>query len=278
MIHLVCVSRVLLGVMFARFARVAVLVVVFAPAAAFAGGGMPSDRACRLDTTDGAIVQQAAAAASVACRGGQGNDGGSACQSAQSQWRGTVQGLCASDPCTLDMPGVQIIENRVTAESIEDFLQVASDISSSGGGEIGSFRWMMDAHSGGPGDRMVKLTAQGVLTLPVEMPSHLSPSDQALVMKAMRMIRRHESRHRDAFYAVARKACADMNRRTGDTNDILRMYFCETGPGSNAAEQQKVDLLDGETKLIVRADGSKDVEARGAFHDVNSYITVGLCQ
>ena len=201
-----------------------------------------------------------------------------ACQMAQAQWRGTMQDLCSTDPCTLAMPGVQIIENRVTAESIEGFLEVAAEISQSGGGEIGSFRWMMQANpGGGTGNRLVKLTAQGLMTLPVEMPATIPADDLALIVKAMRMIRRHETRHRDAFYAVARTACAEMNRRTGDTNDILRKYFCETGPGSNAAEQQKVDLLDGTTKLVARADGKKDVESRGAYHDVGSYITEGLC-
>ena len=254
------------------------MAVIVAPFSAFAGSGMQADRACRLDATDDAVVQQAAAAASAACSGSQTVGADSACQTAQSQWRGTFRELCVSDPCTLDMPGVQIIENRVTAESIEDFLQVASEISSGGGGEIGSFRWMMNANPGGIGGRLVKLTAQGTMTLPVEMPSNLPPADEALVLKAMRMIQRHETRHRDAFYAVARKACADMNRRTGDTDDILRAYFCGTGPGTNAAEQQKVDLLDGETKLVVRADGTKDVESRGTFHDVDSYVTVGFCR
>ena len=277
MIHLALIKRFLFRSLGQRIASVALVVFVFAPAAAFAGSGMQSNRACRLDSADTVVVQQAAAAASVACNGSVTAGDAAACQTAQAQWRGTVRDLCASDPCTLSMPSVEIIENRVTAESIEDFLQVAADISSTGGGEIGSFRWMVNANSGGYGGRLVRLTAQGTMTLPVEMPSNLPPADQALVFKAMRMIQRHETRHRDAFYAVARKACAAMSRRTGDTEDILRSYFCGTGPGTNAAEQQKVDLLDGETKLVAYTDGTKGVEARGTWHDVNSYITVGLC-
>ncbi len=175
------------------------------------------------------------------------------------------------------MPGIQIIENRVTAESIEGFLQVAAEISESGGGEIGSFRWMMNAQGGRTGGRMVRLTAQGLMTIPVAMPASIPPTDAALIVKAMRIIRRHEMRHRDAFYAVARNACVEMNQRTGDTNDILRKYFCETGPGSNAAEQQRVDLIDGTTKLVVAADGTKDIQTRSAYHDVDSYVTAGLC-
>jgi hypothetical protein len=102
-------------------------------------------------------------------------------------------------------------------------------------------------------------------------------ADRALIRRAMRMIAAHEARHRDAFLAVARQACADITSRVGDTNDIFRRYFCGTGPGSNAAAQRQVDLLDGITELVVRQDGTKELVSRGADYDARRYVTAGLC-
>jgi len=248
------------------------LILIAAPA--LAEGALHRAPSCQLDSEDSDAVRQASEAAAAACRDGATQ----ACREAQAQQRQTVQGYCATDPCSLDISDMPVTRNRVAAHSIEDFLEEAAETSQSGAGEIGSFRWMVSGRSNGPGHRFIALNAGGAMVLPDIDGDDAPPADRTLIHKAMRMIAAHEARHRDTFLAVARQACADISSRAGDTNDIFRHYFCETGPGSNAAAQRQVDLLDGITELVVAQDGTKDVVSRGADHAASSYVTAGLCE
>jgi len=257
------------------FATYACVSALFFSAAgpAFSEGAVHRTSPCQLDAEDQAAVQQARAAAAEACRGGD----ASACQEAQTQLRQTISGFCSADPCSLQITAMPVTQNRVAAHSIDEFLEEASSTSMCPNGEIGNFRWSVDAQTSGPGHRFTTIVAGGTTMLPAYDEDAASP-DAALIRKAIRMITAHEARHRAAFLAVARQACAEINSRVGDTKDIFRKYFCETGPGSNAAAQRQVDLLDGITKLVVASDGTKDVVSRGADYDAGSYVMSGLCE
>jgi len=244
-----------------------------AAAPAFAEGATRAAAPCHLDAEDAAAVQQARDAAAAACRGGD----ASACEEAQTQLRQTIAGFCSADPCRLQITAMPVTANRVAAHSIDEFLEEAAGTSMCPNGEIGNFRWSVNAQSAGPGQRFTTLIASGATVLPAADSDGASP-DAPLIRKAIRMITAHEARHRAAFLAVARQACADISARVGDTKDIFRKYFCQTGPGSNAAAQRQVDLLDGITKLVVAADGTKDVVSQGADYDAGSYVMPGLCE
>jgi len=243
---------------------------------AFPEGAVHATPPCQLDAEDAAAVQQARNAAASACSGGDAES----CQDAQAQLRETISGFCSADPCTLQITAMPVTQNRVAARSIDAFLQDASGTSMCPNGEIGSFRWSVDAQTSGPGHRFTTLVAGGATMLPAldSSADDATNRDAPLIRKAIRMITAHEARHRAAFIAVARQACAEISSRVGDTKDIFRKYFCSTGPGSNAAAQRQVDLLDGITKLVVSADGKKDVVSHGADYDVSSYVTPGLCE
>jgi len=244
------------------------------PAPADAEGALRPAPSCQLDAEDQQAVRQASEATAAACA----DAASPACLAAQAQQRQLVRGYCSADPCSLGIDAMPVTRNRIAARSIEDFLEGAAEASQSGWGEIGSFRWTVNSLSEGPGHRFTALNAGGAMVLPVIDGNEAPPADQALIYKAMRIIAAHEARHRDAFLAVARQACADISSRVGDTNDIFRKYFCATGPGSNAAAQRQVDLMDGLTKLVITQDGRKDIVTTGVSHAASSYITAGLCE
>jgi hypothetical protein len=262
----------------AYFAMHACVLVLFSldPTSAFSEGGVRRQPPCQLDAEDAAIVQQARSAAAAACSG---TDAAS-CEQAQAQLRQTISGFCSAEPCSLQISAMPVARNRVAAQSIEAFLEDASSTSMCPNGEIGSFRWSIGAQTSGPGHRFTTLVAGGTTMLPeYDGSGDADPNpDAPLILKAIRMITAHEARHRAAFLAVARQACADISSRVGDTKDIFQKYFCGTGPGSNAAAQRQVDLLDGITKLVVSADGKKDVVSHGADYDAGRYVTPGLCE
>jgi hypothetical protein len=260
---------------FATFACVSLLFLLVA-VPAFSEGAVHRTAPCQLDAEDAAAVQQARASAAAACSGGDAET----CRDAQAELRQTISGFCSADPCTLQITAMPVAQNRVAAHSIDAFLEAASGTSMCPNGEIGSFRWSVGAQSSGPGHRFTTLVAGGTTMLPAVDSSEdaAADPDAPLIRKAIRMITAHEARHRAAFLAVARQACADISNRVGDTKDIFRKYFCETGPGSNAAAQRQVDLLDGITKLVISEDGKKDVVSHGADYDASSYVTPGLCE
>jgi hypothetical protein len=242
--------------------------------AAHAEGALRQAMSCKLDADDEEAVQQARDAAEAACSAAAAS---ASCAWAQAQWRGLAHDYCSAMPCTLDVSRIAVVRNRIAARSIEEFIAEAGESSESGNGEIGSFRWTLNAGTAGPGHRFIRLVAGGVMTLPDMDPDVNAGADTPLIEKAVRMVAAHEARHRDRFIAVARKACAEISKRIGDTNDIFNRYFCMTGPGSNAAAQRQVDLADGITRVVVGADGRKDLSTEGADYAAASYVTGGLC-
>ncbi len=247
---------------------------VHLPSPACAEGALRQARSCNLDANDEESVAQAGAAADAVCNHTAASE---ACKAARAQWRGLADNYCSDEPCTLDISGIAVVKHRIAARTIEDFIEQASEASQSGNGEIGSFRWTLSAEAAGPGHRFVKLVAGGVMTLPERDPDIDAGADTQLIEEAVRMIAAHEARHRDRFVAVAKKACADISKSKGDTNDIFNRYFCYTGPGSNAAAQRQVDLTDGLTRVIIDAAGKKDLTTEGADYAAASYVTGGLC-
>jgi hypothetical protein len=256
------------------FAAALLIAIAGLPARARAEGAVHLAPSCLLDAEDADAVRQAGDDMVAACHDGSSQ----ACLDARTRHRETVQDYCSADPCSLGIGDIPVIRNRVAARSIEEFLTQAAETSQSGAGEIGSFRWLVSGRSAGPGHRFLALNAGGAMVLPQMVGNDAPPADLALIHRAMRMIAAHEARHRDAFLAVARQACADISARVGDTNDIFRRYFCETGPGSNAAAQRQVDLLDGVTELVIAQDGKKDLVSHGADYAAARYVTAGLCE
>jgi hypothetical protein len=186
-----------------------------------------------------------------------------------------MRGGCGNDPCSPDLSQISTTTNDVAAQDIEDFLAQASSISASG--EIGSFRWAIGEHPVDATGQIIRLDAGGVMTLPALAPGVGQSADKPLILEAVQRIKAHEARHRDVFLAKAARACRDIMAGEAAT-DVIRHYFCETGPDSNAAAQRQVDLIDGMTSVVVADDGTRRLQSSGADHGVGSYITQGLCE
>jgi hypothetical protein len=185
-----------------------------------------------------------------------------------------VGGGCGGDPCSPDPSQITITTNSVAAQDIEDFLAQASSISASG--EIGSFRWAIGEQPMDASGHIIRMDAGGIMTLPALAPGAERTADKPLILEAVQRVKAHEARHRDVFLAMAERACRDIMAGEAAT-DVIRHYFCETGPDSNAAAQRQVDLVDGMTSVVVAANGTRRLQSSGADHGLGSYITQGLC-